>query len=492
MIRLRTFGGVDLRLAEDDRPVQSVLAQPKRTGLLIHLAVLRGRETRRRDALLGVFWPESDTQRSRNSLNQAIHYLRRSLHEDLIESRGDEELGVAPGSVWCDATELEEALGRGDRERALDLYAGDFLDGFFVDGAPEFERWADEERGRFRRMAVGAAREMADTAATGGDRVAAERWLRRVLEIEPYNARAVYELIELLAADGERVRALELAEEHRAGLKREFDADPSPELDRLVDTLRTSPHPAPPAVRAVAAVERGGQTGARAPASEFAPASSTVAPATGGAANGDQGVENVAWPTDQPGGDDGAGSGVAVPATPPRNGRRLLPVLLGLAVVVLLVAAAWAWMGGASPVPAGSGDRIAVFPFSFRGSADLGYLGEGASSLLTTTLDEMDDLDGIDSHAVFAAVRGDASGPMSPRRGAEIAAMHGAGLFVLGDIVEISEQIRLQAAVYRTGPEGAALIGRAWVQGRTDDVFTLVDQLAPEIAAAALAGDSIP
>lgn len=64
MIRLHTFGALDLRSAEG-RELRGVLAQPKRTALLAYLVLASPRGFHRRDTLLTVFWPEFDQERAR-------------------------------------------------------------------------------------------------------------------------------------------------------------------------------------------------------------------------------------------------------------------------------------------------------------------------------------------------------------------------------------------------------------------------------------------
>ena len=70
MIELRTFGTLELRDTER-RDVRGVLAQPKRLGLLVYLALAHDGGFCRRDAVLPVFWPELDEQHARASLRQA-------------------------------------------------------------------------------------------------------------------------------------------------------------------------------------------------------------------------------------------------------------------------------------------------------------------------------------------------------------------------------------------------------------------------------------
>ena len=153
MIQLRTFGGVDLKDSVG-REILPLLSQPKRLALLIYLALAKNSGFRRRDKLLALFWPELDDVHARGSLRQALTFLRRTLGEGVIVTRGEEEIGVDRTAVQCDATAFAEACAAGAYADAAALYQGDFLDGFYVsEAAPEFQSWIEDERAEFRRSA---------------------------------------------------------------------------------------------------------------------------------------------------------------------------------------------------------------------------------------------------------------------------------------------------------------------------------------------------
>ena len=184
MHQLRTFGGIDLRDAEG-REVQALLAQPKRLALLVYLALApASNRYRRRDTVLALFWPEADTEHARASLRQALHYLRRSLGDQVLLGRSDEEIGIDPNGLQCDAALLAEASRAGEWQRASALYAGDFLEGFHVAGAAtELDEWIEQERSRLRQIACDAAWALADEALRVGDGPAAVRWGREGLRL---------------------------------------------------------------------------------------------------------------------------------------------------------------------------------------------------------------------------------------------------------------------------------------------------------------------
>ena len=153
MLRLLTLGGLDLRDAHGE--AHPLLAQPKRLGLLVFLAMAGNGGVRRRDILLSHFWPELDETRARGALRQATYVLRRSLGDRVIVMRGDDELGIDVSELWTDVTAFESAVNAGDMHAAAGLYRGDFLDGFFVSGASSaFDEWVSLERQRLRRLAA--------------------------------------------------------------------------------------------------------------------------------------------------------------------------------------------------------------------------------------------------------------------------------------------------------------------------------------------------
>src|SRR5262245_30882927 len=89
-----------------------------------------------RDTLLGLFGAEHDEARARHSLSNAWSSLRGALGGRSITTRdADVALdGSAPLDV--DAIEFAEAIDGKDFARAVELYDGPFLEGFYVDESP--------------------------------------------------------------------------------------------------------------------------------------------------------------------------------------------------------------------------------------------------------------------------------------------------------------------------------------------------------------------
>jgi tetratricopeptide (TPR) repeat protein len=111
-----------------------------------------------------------------------------------------------------------------------------------------------------------------------------------------------------------------------------------------------------------------------------------------------------------------------------------------------------------------------------RGGAEIEYLGEGMVDLLSTKLDGAGELRSVDARALLAALEGAAP---DIQRARQVARRYGAGLVVLGNIVEVSGRLQLSASVYETG--GGASITSARAEGQTDGIFELVDDMAAQM-----------
>lgn len=237
-IRVSVLGPLRVAAA-DGQELTSIAAQPRRAALLAYLALTQHRGGQPRDELLALFWPEYDEQRARNALNQAVHFLRRTLGPDAVIRRGDDQLLLDPELVRCDALDFESLLDAGETARALELHRGPVLQGFHVsDASPELERWLDVERDRLERRYALALERMAVGRDAAGDPAGAAVWWRKLAAHDPLASGAALGLMRALAAAGEPASALLHARIHEALVREELGAGPDPRITALVRELQ--------------------------------------------------------------------------------------------------------------------------------------------------------------------------------------------------------------------------------------------------------------
>ena len=240
MIRLRTFGHAAITTS-DGSDGDVLVSNSKRFALFCFLALPEPGATHRRDTLLGVFWPELDQDRARANLRQSLAFIRRTLGDDVLIRGGDEEVGINPERVWCDAAEFQRAVERADWTEAVKLCRGDFLKGLFLSNALEFEPWLERERARFTRAFRRALEGAAGSAVSDRQWQQALAYCERLLEQDRFNSRYVMKLMEVLVAAGDPANALLYADEHAALLREELDIAVPAELSDLARQIRDAP-----------------------------------------------------------------------------------------------------------------------------------------------------------------------------------------------------------------------------------------------------------
>ncbi len=243
MIRFRTLGGLELSDSQG-RDLHALLSKPKRLALLAYLASHNRHASRRRDSVVALFWPDMDAAHARGSLRQALRFLRRELGDGVLNGRSEEEIGFEPHSLECDAVTFERACDAGRLSEAVQLYRGDFLDGFYVaGGSAELERWIEGERIRLRQLAARAAAELSQHAEREGNLAQAVEAARQGVALDPDDEKALARLIALLDRSGDRAGALSTFETFRRRLEKEHDATPSPETAARIQAIRTRQTP---------------------------------------------------------------------------------------------------------------------------------------------------------------------------------------------------------------------------------------------------------
>jgi len=238
MLRLRTFGGLTLARGSED--LTGAMTQRRRLALLVLLAVA-GPVGMSRDKLLAYLWPESDAERARHVLNQLLYAQRRQVGGDGEEGElflGRKTLRLNPAVIATDVGAFEEALAAGDPVAAAAQYTGPFLDGFFVKDAPEFERWVEEQRGRFALRAGEAMTAAARRAEAAGDALGAVSWWRRASATDPFDARLELGLVQAMVRAGDRPGALREAARYEARLRQELGVAPDPTFQQALGALR--------------------------------------------------------------------------------------------------------------------------------------------------------------------------------------------------------------------------------------------------------------
>ena len=142
-LHVRCLGRLSLRCPEAREAVATELPLPatlKSQSLLAYLIVNRQRP-HTRNHLAGLFWGDRPERNARRSLATALWQIRRCLPgDDFILADATDVRFTPHGPFWLDAAEFERLVQARDLpaqvsvlQHAVELYRGDFLDGFYDD-----------------------------------------------------------------------------------------------------------------------------------------------------------------------------------------------------------------------------------------------------------------------------------------------------------------------------------------------------------------------
>lgn len=232
-LRIFLFGGFHI---SGDQDTQLGLTGKKGPAVMAYLARSAGMAAPR-ERLADLLWSDGDSERTRNNLRQTLSVLRQDLMRaglDIIQSRKD-VIALRAGAVDVDVDGFEAGLvARSPHEldMALALYSGPFLEGFYL-GSSTFDDWASAERERLLGRAVESFEKLARLVDTEKGLTLADR----LLTMEPTREASYRLKMELLAACGQRDKAIRTFETCRKMLKKEFGVDISPETRALGQSL---------------------------------------------------------------------------------------------------------------------------------------------------------------------------------------------------------------------------------------------------------------
>jgi DNA-binding SARP family transcriptional activator len=203
-----------------------------------------------REVLMDVFWPESSPEASRNSLNVALHGLRRTLRTvtnlPVIQHTGG-AYGIHPDlQLWLDVEEFEDRVENGRRreeagdadraareyESADGLYRGDFL----ADGL--YEEWAALTRDHLRLAHLDALSRLSNLHFSAGRYAACAALCQRIIECDPCREDAHRRLMRCYSRQSQPHLALLQFRACVQALAAELGVDPDPATARLHDQIR--------------------------------------------------------------------------------------------------------------------------------------------------------------------------------------------------------------------------------------------------------------
>jgi DNA-binding SARP family transcriptional activator/predicted ATPase len=219
----------------------------KAQALLFYLAVANRAHSR--ESLAALFWGEMPEAQASKNLRNVLSNLRALVAPYLTITRSDVAFNRDAG-CWLDVEAFTSALGSdsgkkdlGTLHKALELYHGDFLDGFYVSDALAFEEWMLGQRSLFKNLSLQALHALVVQHMERAEFAAGIDYAHRLLSIEPWREETHRHLMILFARSRQRSAALAQYERCRRVLASELGVEPLAETTALYQRIRASAAP---------------------------------------------------------------------------------------------------------------------------------------------------------------------------------------------------------------------------------------------------------
>jgi DNA-binding SARP family transcriptional activator/predicted ATPase len=248
-LQIRLFGGVIISV---DGGHITDLATRKAEALLIYLVCHP--HPHPRETLAELLWDDLSAERAAGNLRLILNQLRKRFARFLditrytIAIRHDVER-------WVDVDEFARLLATEPQDiatlaHALELYRGDFLQGFHLRDARGFSEWQAAQVDRWRQRALAAMRALAERYTAHSNYAEGLAWVTRMLAIDPLDEAAHRQKMLLFARSGQRQAAVRQYQACKRTLQEELGLDPEPATEALCRRIRAMPaerpHTLPP------------------------------------------------------------------------------------------------------------------------------------------------------------------------------------------------------------------------------------------------------
>jgi DNA-binding SARP family transcriptional activator len=242
-------------LAERDGEPLRGFRSAKVRALLAYLCVESHRPWSRA-TLASLLWPDLPEESAQSDLRNALSNLRlvlagRQTVPTFLHISRDTVQFNSSSDCWLDVRAFLSLLtkaGQGEDlgleradlaslQQAVELYRGDFLEGFALASTP-FEEWMLIKSQQIREKLLQAVRGLALGYMSLGDPAASGDFTRRWIELEPWEEAAHRHMMRLLALCGRRSAALAQYQACRQNLRQELGIEPEAETVLLYEQLR--------------------------------------------------------------------------------------------------------------------------------------------------------------------------------------------------------------------------------------------------------------
>ena len=193
----------------------------------------------RRD-IANLLWPDLPDKEARDRLRKTLSRLSKKLPNAIEATR--QTLYFSPSAaIGVDIHELAQLIARQDYARLatqFKRYLGLFLEGLTLPNCPELDLWLIQERRHWQQQLLSVLETMSQHEILLANYEQAQRFTEQILRLDPTYEEAHLQMMQILAATGQRSAALAHYGECCRILEAELDVSPMAAIQQLHEQIR--------------------------------------------------------------------------------------------------------------------------------------------------------------------------------------------------------------------------------------------------------------
>lgn len=175
-----------------------------------------------REELVNLFWSENSEKTGKKNLRNAMYKIRKVFDNDIVISP-QKSIVMINEDVNL-KTDIDVFVN--NKDRIIDIYKGDFLNGFIVRRANKFEEWIYNKREYYKGLYISELYNRINELINLGRYGEAETLGRAVISQDEFDEYAYRTLMDILKKQGNYNRAIELYHKLEEILYKELGIEP--------------------------------------------------------------------------------------------------------------------------------------------------------------------------------------------------------------------------------------------------------------------------
>ncbi|SNS89589.1 DNA-binding transcriptional activator of the SARP family [Anaerovirgula multivorans] len=203
----------------------------RKAEALFYYLVVQQQATR--DELVNLLWGEVEEETAKKNLRHAMYKIRKVFDMDIIISPQKSIVMLNPEiSIESDLKVFLQ-----DEENNIEAYKGEFLQGFLVKDAEDFENWISQTRETYRDLYITKLYKRINEYIENQEENLVEQYTKLLIHVDAFNERAYRILMEIYKNQGNYNKAIDIYHRLCEVLEQELGITPDNKTKEIFEEI---------------------------------------------------------------------------------------------------------------------------------------------------------------------------------------------------------------------------------------------------------------